>query len=239
MVSNEVLHALSYPFQIPSNSFILKDNSVYSVKQNGDILQRTGFPVLAAGSNQSVEQLARKYSDLIDVGEIFAERGLLYNFDTVYAADVTAYGSVPATFQASPGTSVKVFLLWLSENQLLRMHETEKNYFFDRLLNIEVKTEFGIILHEAYAYSSRNGCLNYNGKPIALAEIPALDFCFSRVYQKRAQEILRDRVIPKVSLNQFVTININNAAKRGDCVNIIKKDAIPLQFERELVAELK
>ena len=221
MVSDKIFHALSYPFHIPNNSFILKNNNVCFIKENNNGLQRTGFPVLAVGSNQSTEQLARKYSNCIDAGIIFAEQGLLYNFDTVYAADVAAYGSIPATLQASHGTSVRVFILWLSEIQLLCMHETEKNYCFDRLLDIEVKTEFGITLHEAYAYSARNGCLNCNGSPLALAEIPALNSRFSRVNQKKVQELLRDRVFPTVSLGHFISTNIINRAERRNCVNIL------------------
>jgi len=72
-----------------------------------------------------------------------------------------------------------------------------------------------------------------------LAEIPALNSRFSRVNQKKVQELLRDRVFPTVSLGHFISTNIINRAERRNCVNILKKDALPLQFERELVVELK
>src|SRR5690606_17003915 len=134
-------------------------------------LDTTGrVPVLAAGSNQSPEQLARKYGHLPEIGAIPAQRGRLHDFDVVYAAHLARYGSVPATFQHAPGTAVTVFVLWLTERQLVRMHETEGNYCYDHLYDVRVDLDAGGTLWEAFAYSSKVGCLAHAGSCIAIAE---------------------------------------------------------------------
>ena len=98
-------------------------------------------PVLAAGSNQSHEQLARKYSVLPGHVEIPVQKGMLNDFDSVYAAHLAGYGSVPSTFYPSAGTRVTTYVLWLDEAQLNRMHETERNYTYDRLEAITVEID--------------------------------------------------------------------------------------------------
>ena len=116
-------HAKSYPFPVPGRSYLFRNGEVEDLDPNG--FERTGrTPVLAAGSNQSHEQLARKYSVLEGHVEIPVQRGKLAGFDSVYAAHLAGYGSVPSTFYPSPQTQVTTYVLWLDDAQLHRMHET-------------------------------------------------------------------------------------------------------------------
>ncbi len=234
---DDVRHALSYPFPIPDYSFLF-GGGTYQVMHAMDIAHRDRAPVLAAGSNQSPEQLTRKYHMIGDAGAIPAERGVLHDFDVVYAAHLSAYGSVPATFQSSPGTAVTVFVLWLTEGQLLRMHETEGNYFYDRLPDIRVETDFGETLTEAFAYTARNGCFNHRGGPLALAEISAINRHLPEAGQAHAQEFVRDRIVPEQSLEDFVTETIHDERERHRRVAAMAEDALPPAFERETLMDL-
>ena len=50
---------------------------------------------------------------------------VLIDSDIVYAASLSAYGSMPATQWPSKGTKVELNVLWLTEEQLNIMHLTE------------------------------------------------------------------------------------------------------------------
>ncbi len=140
-----VSHAKAYPFPAPDHSYLYEAGGWQILSTGFETTGRT--PVLAAGSNQSPEQLARKYGEMPDIGSIPAQRGALHDFDVVYAAHLSHYGSVPATFQQSPGTIVTVFVLWLTELQLDRMHETEGNYSYDHLdaLHLDLDGGAGLV----------------------------------------------------------------------------------------------
>ncbi|CAN0481375.1 unnamed protein product, partial [Discosporangium mesarthrocarpum] len=168
-MNDPVAHAKTYPFPVPGRSYVFRNGEPYDLDDHGfDRTDRT--PVLAAGSNQSHEQLARKYGVLPGHVEIPIQRGLLDDFDSVYAAHLAGYGSVPSTFHPSPGTRVTTYVLWLDDAQLNRMHETERNYTFDRLDGIRVEIDdAGETLESAYAYTAVVGCVNVDGAPVALA----------------------------------------------------------------------
>src|SRR5262249_30238750 len=155
--------------------FLFQDGAAIRLPPDAACDTAGRVPVLAAGSNQSHEQLARKYAgrDEFKGTVLPAWRGKLRDFDTVYAAKFTAYESIPATFQQSPGTAVTVFVQWLTPAQLERMHETEGGYDYDRLTRIRVALDRGGELTEAHAYSSSTGCLAVDGVHVALAEIAA------------------------------------------------------------------
>ncbi len=118
-MQDRIRHAKSYPFEIPERSYVYRRGEVLAYDAHP--VPRDGrVPVLAAGSNQSHHQIARKF-DGHPSGEVIpSQRGRLHDFDVVYAAHLASYGSVPATFQESPGTVVGVFVLWLAEAQLAR-----------------------------------------------------------------------------------------------------------------------
>lgn len=231
-----VAHAKSYPFAIPDFSFVLDAGEVRRVGGTA-IDRRDRVPVLAAGSNQSPEQLARKYRPFGRT-VIPADRAKLHGFDVVYAAHLSSYGSVPATFQVSPGTAVTVFVLWLDQAQLSRMHETEGNYTYDRIERIRVTTDEGGTLTEAYAYSSKIGCLEVEGGCIALSEIGAEGRRFPALGQAEIQARLRDRLSPGVHVDDFVRAHIDDEVTRRERSRCLATGAIRLAFDREVVLRL-
>ncbi len=235
-VSDPVQHAKNYPFAIPDHSFLFEGGTARRL--GNDPVDRTArVPVLAAGSNQSPEQLARKYSAFGGT-TIVADRGTLRDFDVVYAAHLSSYGSVPATFQGSAGTSVTVFVLWLDEHQLARMHETEGNYTYDQLGDIFVTLDNGDVLSEAFAYSARVGCLNVGGEPIGLSEIPATGRQFRALSQPEIQSRMRDRLSPNENLDEFIRSHLEDVSVRQARSNEIAKDALALEFDRTIILSL-
>ena len=80
--------AISYPYRIPKQSFVLRDGKDYplSTADPLSILERR-TAVLAVGSNQSPEQLARKFTENL-WEEIPVIRSRISDFDSVYSAHI-------------------------------------------------------------------------------------------------------------------------------------------------------
>lgn len=236
-MQDRIAHAKSYPFPAPPHCF-LYESGAWRRLDNGDFDRDGRVPVLAAGSNQSPEQLARKYGHMADIGAIPAQRGRLHDFDVVYAAHLTAYGSVPATFQHSPGTAVTVFVLWLTEAQLVRMHETEGNYTYDHLTGVRVALDTGAALDEAFAYSSKVGCLAHENGCVGLSEIAASDRRFPALAQPQALALVRDRLAPGVALDEFVRQHLEDAVLHRQRSHALGEKAIPVGYPRRTVLVL-
>lgn len=233
-LDSRIAYAKSYPFAIPDSSFLFVDGRAEPLEP-GQADRRHRVPVLAAGSNQSPEQLARKYRSFDDGVVIPAERGRLHDFDVVYAAHVSAYGSITATFQHSPGTAVTVFVLWLDDRQLDRMHETEGNYTYDRLTALHVALDHGDRLTEAFAYTARSGCLHHDGGCVGIAEIAAEGRRFPAMTQPEMQAWLRDRLKPGSHLDHFVAEHVSDPAVQKERTAHLRRDALDIAYERQIL----
>jgi len=234
---NPVEHAKAYPFPAPDYSYLFEAGKWSVLENEGfDVSGRT--PVLAAGSNQSPEQLARKYADLPEIGPIPLIKGYLNDFDVVYAAHLAGYGSIPATFQNSPGTTVSVFLAWFTEAQLIRMHATEANYNFDRLTNFCLETDFGQSPQEVFVYTAKVGCYNHNGGCLSLTEIPAINRKFSSATQIEAQSFLRNRLADRMDLDEFIEEQVKDNVVRAGRVAAMRDNAIEIGYSRDTLQSL-
>jgi hypothetical protein len=234
-MNNQVAHAKTYPFPVPGRSYVFRNGTPHDLEDHG--FDRNGrTPVLAAGSNQSHEQLARKYSVLPGHVEIPIQRGLLDGFDSVYAAHLAGYGSVPSTFCPSPGTRVTTYVLWLDDVQLTRMHETERNYTYDRLDGIRVEIDgAGEIMDTAFAYTAVVGCLSVDGAPVALAEIEAEGRVLRAMSQPEMLDHVRGRLDPNAQLDGFILAHIEDEALRRERTRALSSDSLPLDFERTVL----
>jgi len=182
---SELSRALGYPYPLTHQSFVYRSATPDAVQLIGaadpfpDVAGRT--PVLAVGSNQSPQQLARKFRGS-EWGDIPTARVHLQDFDTVYSAHVTGYGSIAATLHPSPGTRVALYVNWLSPAQLEAMHATEltsENYTFGRLDGVQLTVEAGPELASVHFYQGRRGAFVPDGDIIPLAEVPASGRRFS------------------------------------------------------------
>lgn len=196
-------------------------------------------PVLAIGSNQSPEQLARKFIDAPDGtgrpdwGPIPVVRVKLQNFDSVYSPHLSSYGALPATLQYAPGTTVSLFVTWLTPRQESRMHETElgaANYRYGRLENISATMEFGEDLSSLYVYRSERGVLLRQGSPVTLAEIPAENRRWTALGQVEAQQWLRDWLEPDCDLNSFISDSITRPEIRQARTTVLAQNSQPFGY---------
>lgn len=222
--------ALGYPYPLPRNSYILREGAHRScAPEDAPELRRNRTPVLAVGSNQSPQQLARKYPGA-GWSPILCERCALTDFDTVYSAHITGYGSIAASLHPSPGTRVTLFVNWLDDAQLDRMHKTEigvGNYAFARLSNIVLKTEFGHALDSVQFYVGQRGALRHDGTPVPLAEVPAENRAWTARTQRDVQHVVRARTAPDRDESDFILSAIADDALRAARRAALATDAIP------------
>ena len=226
-MTDPVSHAKSYPFPAPAGPFLIRRGRVCPLPDNSfDRSDR--YPVLAAGSNRSHEQLLRKYAEDSGESEIPVQVVSLFNYDSVYAAHFAGYGSIPATLIASPGTVLETSLLWLDPKQLARMHQTERNYRFLELIDVRVETRgTEELIDRIWIYSSLFGGLRINGEPVALAEMPVQERVLKAMSQTEVQAQIRDRLAPGTDLDKFILQNIENPELRRSRARALSEDALP------------
>ncbi len=223
-----VTHAKAYPFPSPDFSFLFRNGRAEPLTDH--VFDRTTrTPVLAAGSNRSPEQLARKYPAFGSDSFIPAELGLLHGFDSVYAGHFARYGSVPATFFPSPGTAVSTFVLWLDTSQLERMHETERNHYaFIRMDGLRFVLEDARPgPGSAWAYLALTGCITLQGSPVALAEVPARGRRFAAKSQVEMQDFVRGLVAPDKALDASIGETIRDPALRQKRIHALAEHTTP------------
>ena len=199
--SEVVRRALDYPYRIPSDSFLQAGARALELDAvEIDLAAR--IPLLAYGSNAAPEVLARKLAAAPDPVPVV--RTDLRDFDVVYSAHVSRYGSVPATLRRSPGTEVRAFVAYLTSEQLELVSATEPNYELARLERPSCALAKGDAPAELSVYVSRHGCLLLDGREVALAEIEARNRRFAAMDQREVLRRVRDLLDPGRDLATFV-----------------------------------
>jgi len=225
-----IAHAKAYPFDIPETSYVLDQNGWNTLAPNGHDTDGR-HAVIASGSNASPQQLARKYqnhSHLLDQ-PVYVTRATLHDFDAVYSAHFSSYGSIPATLAHAPGVRSNVFVTWLTDAQLDRMHETEAvgvNYDYTRLHGINLKIENGDTLESAHAYLSRRGCLNRDGQPVPLAELNSQGRTWMPMSQSEVLDYARSLIEPQEEPDNFIKAGINSPALRTKRAKALSQTAL-------------
>jgi hypothetical protein len=216
--------ARGYPYAIPEGSYMWKGGAVALF----DPATRDGrTPVLAIGSNQSPQQLTRKFGDS---GEIPVQRARLADFDIFYSAHITAYGAVPAMLQRASGTVVTLSVTWLDDRQLEIMHATELSaakYDFAVIEGVDLALDCGAGLDSVHLYIGVNGHLMHEGDSVALAAVPAHDRRPKTLPTLEVLEIVRDRFSPADSPEEFVLKLVDDSGFRAACTQAIAEDAAP------------
>lgn len=234
MAENVFDRAVGYPYSIPDTSYIYHNGEYEVVKEPGDWVDIKGLtPVLAVGSNQSPEQLARKFPGA-DWAPIPVSKVALIDFDTVYSAHITGYGSIAATLFSSPGTTVSLCVNWLDETHLKRMHETElgnENYEFGKLTGINLDFEYGPTMSEISLYHGLRGIYAPDGIPIPLAEVKADNRRHSDMTQRQVLGHIRDRLVPGAGLEDFVREAATDKAVRQSRTEQIGEGCLVFSYE--------
>ena len=218
MTCDVVARATGYPYPVPIASYVFETDAVRSLdRPTFEALRGGRLPVLAAGSNRSPEQLARKFAATAGWGPILVTEGVLENFDSVYAAHLASYGAVPGTLFPSPGTALTLHINWLTERQAERMHETEVNsshYTFQRLDDIRLTLTLGERLPAAFFYRAENGVLIMDDGPVVLGEIAARNRRWPAMTQRQILGRVRDLTAPGVPLETFIVQSATAAETR-------------------------
>ena len=227
--------AISYPYFAPNYSFSFYKGKF--IKGICDDLNNR-IPILSVGSNRSPYQLKRKFSLNQD---ICVTPAVLIDSDIVYAASLSAYGSMPATQWPSKGTEVDLNVLWLNEEQLEIMHLSEAlgvAYNFVKLKLGTVKIKDFKYAKQIYGYISIAGVFPfYDNKPRRLSKINAENVTLKSSSEKKALlSLMHNLGIEENKLSEWIDKVINNKAYRISIHEKLKSKAIkPKNHNWEIV----
>lgn len=204
-----------YPGEKPNYSYLhngtyikpldLHIQSISSVLKSNNITN-TLYPIIGYGSNACPAQIAQKFNNKNEKIPIL--RGRLKNYDIVYGAKSTNYGSIPATIIESKGTSVEVWIQLLTKKQLEHMTKTESNYYLVKI-NKKIEIENGEIISPAFAYIHKSGAFTIDKEPIALADIPAFKRIFLSLNQIQILKYIADN-FASGNIQEVIEFAINN-----------------------------
>jgi hypothetical protein len=180
--------ACGYPWERPAGSYLLDDADVALLAaldedERERLVDRFSgpasgrLPLLAIGSNAAPEALQRKFAHFPDADDrtVLAVDGRLHEFDVGVAAQPALYGALPATLFPSPGTAVRTMLLWVTPTQFTQLTWSELSYRLGRL-STRFTADDGIAgasFDEVFVFVSRWGAFGVEGRPVALAAVPA------------------------------------------------------------------
>jgi hypothetical protein len=190
-----VERALAYPFAPPPRSYVIDGRSPRAVHER-DLAPADRHALLAYGSNSSTRALLRKFAGDLHLPVL---AGSLDGFDVVYSSHLSAYGSVPVTLHPARGGRIETFVTLVTDDQLVRLAETEFNYALHRLdgarfAGPELQVDGPI------AFVSRHGALGIEGAPVALRERP----------QPAMLDGVRAYLAPDEALRDFVVRNVRD-----------------------------
>lgn len=232
-MSKETLNlALGYPYPLPDSSYVVHRRTVTPMTAaDAPRFRENRTPVLAVGSNQSPEQVIRKFSDK-DWPPIPCERCHVHDFDSVYSAHVTGYGSIASCLHPAPGTRVTLFINWLHDEHMERMHATElgnENYVYAELGGIKIETEFGLELNKVFFYCTNAGAFIPNGVPVPLAEIPAQNRQWEALPQVDIQTHVQVRTAPDLDFDSFVLSSADDGETRNHRKSVMRGFSLPFE----------
>lgn len=142
-------------------------------------------PVIAYGSNAAVSALKRKFiSEKFPRGWAILPvlKGTLKDFEVVHAAHfVPVNGSFPAGIAYNRGAETEIWLTFLDDAEMERMHASEgidsdspqSWYVYGKLENIRIQVPGWRELSSAFVYIDNYGALKVQGQTAALSKVPA------------------------------------------------------------------
>ena len=195
-------------------------------------------PVLAHGSNASPTRLRQKYPAPSPESVFPVIRAELDDYDVVYSAHFSRWGSIPSTLVPSTGTRVTVAITYLTDAQLARMHETEigvgavvGNYLYGILRKIRLNPRGLPPLGEIPTYLSRHGVLGTTGTPVALAALRARDRAFSSATPAELLDTVAADLAPNAAVDDFLLRVLDDTDYRQSCTERLRAGALPAAVE--------
>ena len=199
-----------YPYEAPAASYVIENGYVRLIgeAQIADLAGKT--PVLSIGSNRAPQQLLRKFGEQ---AELVVTTALLKDCDVVHSACFSYYGAVPCTAYPCQGTDIPLNVVWLTDEQLQIMHDTEAvgiaydycQWDAGRIV-IDIKQQPEAV----FGYATRLGYFaNEAGLPYALSSLPAHHRQFEALTQRQARQVLRARLPDSLQASDENTFMIN------------------------------
>ena len=180
--------AIGYPWERPPGSCLVTGEEVEDLAdldadRRSDLIgayldaSSDRVPLLAYGANGSPQRLALKLAHLPDGHrEALILAGELEGFDVGVAAQPPVFSSMPATLIPSPGTTVRVAVLFLTPIQFTTLWWTELSYKVGALTGVTLRTEVTEEpITRVILFSSRFGAFCIDGAPVAMAALAARD----------------------------------------------------------------
>ena len=171
-------------------------------------------PVLASGSNASPTRLREKFGSNSGQTLIPVVKHQVADMVPVFSAKFASYGSMTATLQYAPGCLSQMFVTYLSEPQLFRMHTTEAlgdEYHFTRIENVQLVSENGARTRgPIYAYLSIKEVFQVNNLQFTLSEFKtnAPDTRFAPNSQEAVLKIAWNLLESSKKFDTFIYENI-------------------------------
>jgi hypothetical protein len=180
--------AIGYPWERRPGSCLVTDTSVEDL-EDIDPARRDELvnhyvhesadrvPLLTYGANSSPTRLSLKLAHLPERDrEALILAGYLGGFDVGAVAQPPVFSSMAATLIPSPGTTVRVAVLFVTPAQFTALWWTELTYLVGALSGIELVTDLvGDPIDRVILFVSRWGAFCVEGEPVAMAAIPARD----------------------------------------------------------------
>jgi hypothetical protein len=178
--------AIGYPWERPPGSCLVTDKGVENLmdidpRRRMELVREYVYssndrvPLLTYGANGSPERLALKLAHLPEGDrEALILAGDLEDFDVGAAAHPPVWSSMPATLIPSPGTAVRIAVLFLTPVQFTALWWTELSYLVGALTGITLITD--VIeepIERVIGFISRFGAFSVDGAPVAMAAITA------------------------------------------------------------------
>jgi len=218
--------ARGYPYPYPGRSYIWRNGEVTDFEPQATAGRAA---VLAVGSNRAPVRLGQKYLGKTNA-PIPVQHAKLKDFDIVYAAHLTRYGSVPAMLQRAPGTTIELAVTWLNDAQLEIMHATEGGYYYAEIDAVELIYDDGTRAESVHLYVGREGHLVHEEKPVALIAIDGKDRPHAARNTAKVLEIVHARVAPEMPHDAFILRVIDDTDFRRECSAMLAEDSVPFDY---------
>jgi hypothetical protein len=254
-----VLRAITYPYQVPQRSFIvmgphcvpfdvdnfallqeLKDSPLMPV--NGDVreileglqtrhmMDQHFTPILAAGSNASPEQLARKLGSIPQFA-IPVIYGQIRGWSSVYSAHVTRYGAIPATLFRDRHATTHLHCLFVpkrlidifdqSEGSSYKLQPVPDVSFVSQDPNSPIQMETS----EPCAYMSVHGAMKFvSDGPLRLDQVLTDSSQFRSANETRAVTLLAKMMRQRTGIWQFINKIVVDQQFRDECNKYIAEN---------------
>jgi len=223
---SERQRALDYPYDAPSEAYLIINGHVTDLPRQYDFSGRTA--VLSVGSNRAPVQLNRKFGDQ---AEVPVTPVTVHDCDVVHVANLAPYGAVPCSAFPCPGTAVDLNIAWLTASQLDIMHQTESlgvAYGWVEWDLSGIEHRFSSPLDHLFGYAALTGAMSDAGQgPFGLPRIPARNRQFTAKSQHQMQDMIHRRFCTSgVSLEDWITQLQTRPDLRESIAEAMRKDGL-------------